>query len=42
MFSNGDFNTAFIILGVACAFVGWAVIEFILWIFSFIHISFGG
>lgn len=42
MFNYGDFNTALIILALACAVAGWAVIEFILWLFSFIHISFGG
>ncbi len=41
MFSNGDFNAAFILLGLVCAVVGWAVIEFVLWLFSFIHISIG-
>lgn len=29
----------FIVLGCICAVVGWGVIEFILWLFSFIHIS---
>ncbi|AJI81260.1 putative membrane protein [Yersinia enterocolitica] len=29
----------FIFLGCICAAVGWGVIEFILWLFSFIHIS---
>ncbi|WP_301337224.1 hypothetical protein [Yersinia pseudotuberculosis] len=29
----------FIFLGFICAVVGWGVIEFILWLFSFIHIS---
>jgi len=41
MFNSGDFNTALIFLGLVCAVVGWCVIEFILWLFSFIHISFG-
>jgi len=41
MFSNGDFNTAFVILGVACAIAGWALIELVIWLFSFIHISIG-
>ena len=41
MFSNGDFNSAFILLGLACAVAGWAVIEFVLWLLSFIHISIG-
>lgn len=42
MFSGSDFNTALIILGLVCAVAGWGVIELILWIFSFVHISFGG
>ncbi|MHA3203263.1 hypothetical protein [Yersinia pseudotuberculosis] len=29
----------FIVLGFICAVAGWGVIEFILWLFSFIHIS---
>ncbi len=29
----------FIFLGCICAVVGWGMIEFILWMFSFIHIS---
>ncbi|HHC4507736.1 Uncharacterised protein [Klebsiella pneumoniae] len=33
---------AIIIFGIICAVVGWGVIEFILWLFSFVHISFGG
>lgn len=41
MFSQGDFNTAFIILGIVCAVIGWAAIEFILWLLSFVHITFG-
>lgn len=31
-----------VIFGIICAVVGWGVIEFILWLFSFVHISFGG
>lgn len=42
MFSSGDFNTAIIIFALVCALAGWCVIEFILWLFSFVHISFGG
>ena len=33
---------AIIIFGIICSVVGWGVIEFILWLFSFVHISFGG
>ena len=28
-------------LGIACAVSGWAVIEFVLWLFSFVHITVG-
>jgi len=31
-----------LLLSVIIGTVGWGVIEFILWVFSFIHISFGG
>ncbi|OAT16809.1 hypothetical protein M977_04428 [Buttiauxella gaviniae ATCC 51604] len=31
----------FLVLAVICGVVGWGVIEFILWLFSFVHISFG-
>lgn len=31
----------FIVFGCICAVVGWGVIEFILWLISFIHISIG-
>lgn len=31
----------FAVLGLLCAVIGWGVIEFILWLFSFIHISVG-
>lgn len=41
MFSSGDFNTAFIILGIGCGIIGWGIIEFILWLLSFVHITFG-
>lgn len=30
-----------IILGIILAFAGWAVIEFALWLLSFIHVSIG-
>ena len=32
---------AFIMLGIVCAIGGWAVIEFVLWLFSFVHITVG-
>lgn len=41
MFSSGDFNRAIIIFAIICAAAGWVFIEFILWLFSFVHISFG-
>lgn len=43
MFSdNASWGCVFVLLGAICGVVGWGVIEFILWIFSFVHISFGG
>lgn len=39
---NDNFCAVFLILGIICGVVGWGVIEFILWLFSFVHISFGG
>lgn len=38
----GDWEGVFIFLGVVCGLVGWAMIELLLWLFSFVHISFGG
>ncbi|WP_370560144.1 hypothetical protein [Escherichia coli] len=42
MFSSDGYGAAIIIFAIVCAVLGWAVIEFILWLFSFVHISFGG
>lgn len=42
MFSSHGYGVAIVIFGFICAVVGWGVIEFILWLFSFVHISFGG
>lgn len=42
MFSSHGYGVAIVIFGIICAVVGWGVIEFILWLFSFVHISFGG
>lgn len=42
MFSSDSYGAAIIIFGIVCAVAGWAAIEFILWLFSFVHISFGG
>lgn len=39
---HGDWGSLLIFLGVVCGLVGWVVIEVILWLFSFVHISFGG
>lgn len=36
-----DLNKVLIMLGIICALAGWTVIEFILWLMSFITISFG-
>ena len=36
-----NFGVAFIMLGIACAVGGWAVIEFVLWLLSFVHFSVG-
>ncbi|QYW02881.1 hypothetical protein [Klebsiella phage ZCKP8] len=42
MFSSHGYGAAIVIFAIFCAVVGWGVIEFILWLFSFVHISFGG
>ncbi len=42
MFSSHGYRAAIVIFAICCAVVGWGVIEFILWLFSFVHISFGG
>ncbi|ACI10552.1 hypothetical protein QE402_002122 [Klebsiella sp. SORGH_AS 1025] len=42
MFSSHGYGVAIVIFAIFCAVVGWGVIEFILWLFSFVHISFGG
>ena len=36
-----NFGGAIVVFGIACAVTGWAVIEFVLWLFSFVHISIG-
>ena len=41
MYNNLLGSGAFRILGLICAVVGWGVIEFLLWLLSFVHISFG-
>lgn len=41
MYNNLPGSGAFLILGLICAVVGWGVIEFLLWLMSFVHVSFG-
>lgn len=36
-----DVGTALIMLCIVCAFIGWGVIEFMIWLFSFINVSAG-
>ena len=36
-----DMEGALLFLGLICAVGGWAIIETLLWLFSFIHLSFG-
>lgn len=42
MLNLDGLGVAIVIFGIICAVVGWGVIELILWLFSFVHISFGG
>ncbi len=42
MFNSDGFGAVIIIFGLICAVCGWAVIEFFIWLLSFVHISFGG
>lgn len=41
MFNNLPGTGFFVVFGVICAVIGWAVIESILWLLSFIHITIG-
>lgn len=41
MFSSRGYGAVIVIFAVFCAVIGWATIEFILWLFSFVHVSFG-
>ena len=41
MINIGDMKGAFVAICVICAFVGWASIEFALWLLSFVSISLG-
>lgn len=36
-----SWGSFFIACGVICGLVGWAVIEFVLWLFSFVHVTIG-
>ena len=36
-----NFGGALIMLAIVCAVGGWAVIEFVLWLFSFVNITVG-
>ncbi|UVX30743.1 hypothetical protein S10a_00030 [Klebsiella phage VLCpiS10a] len=38
---NESWTSLFVILAIICGVVGWGVIEFLLWLFSFVHVSFG-
>lgn len=39
---GGNWEGLIITAVIICGVVGWGVIEFILWLFSFVHVSFGG
>lgn len=43
MFNSGDLpgTGTFLFLAVVCGVVGWGIIELILFVLSFVHISFG-
>ncbi len=41
MYNNLPGAGSFLILGLICAVAGWGVIEFLLWLLSFVHVSFG-
>lgn len=41
MFSDSDIGKAMTALMFIAGIVGWAVIEILLWLFSFINITFG-
>lgn len=38
---NESWTPVFVIFGLVCAVVGWGAIELLLWLFSFVHVSFG-
>jgi hypothetical protein len=37
----GDMGTFFVVALIVAAILGWVLIEFVLWLFSFVTISFG-
>lgn len=41
MFDSSGFGAAIVVFGLVCAVVGWGTIEVLLWLLSFVHISFG-
>lgn len=41
MLNSDSLGGAIVIFGVLCAVVGWGVIELLLWLLSFVHVSFG-
>lgn len=42
MIDGKGFGAAIVIFGLICAVAGWGFISLILWLLSFVHISFGG
>ena len=42
MFSNDGWGAALLVLAIICGVIGWAVIELLIWLFSFVHITIGG
>ncbi len=41
MIDGNGFGAAIVIFGLVCAVIGWGTIEVLLWLLSFVHISFG-
>lgn len=41
MWFSGSWTGMIVLFGLVCAIAGWAAIEGLLWLFSFVHISFG-
>ena len=42
MISLKGLGSALVVFGLICAVAGWGFISLILWLLSFVHISFGG